>query len=174
MQLSLTTESVVGFSGARRPSASTVMAVRWALAQLSDATRVVVGCADGVDALVRATIPPARLRVFAVAAGGFGRGAFAARSIACVRAVAAADGLWVSFPDGNCPLGLLPAASAAACFAGYGSGSWASLALALGLQMRALVFLPPGISIPMGWGFCPVPHCPGWWVITPTQPSLFA
>lgn len=172
----LANELVLGFSGARRPSAPTVAAVRRALAHLSEAARVMVGCADGVDALVRAAIPAARLRVFSVAAGGFGsgRGALAARSIACVRAVAVADGLWVSFPDVACPAGLRPSSSAAACFAGYGSGSWASLALAIGWQTRALVFLPPGVAAPPHWGFCPVLECPGWSVVAPAQLSLLA
>ena len=141
--------STIGFSGSRAPSIASVRALRLVLAALPAEVLVVVGCASGIDALVRSACPAAR--VFRATDYGVGRGALAARSIACVRAVAAAQGVWVSLPDAACPAGLRPSASASACFAGYGSGSWASLALALGLGVRCLVFLPPGISAPTDW-----------------------
>jgi hypothetical protein len=147
--LDFTVETMIGFSGSRAPSTVSVQALRRALAALPSESAVVVGCASGIDALVRAACPSAR--VFRASDYGVGRGALAARSIACVRAVMAADGLWVSLPDVACPMGLRPSSSPSACFAGYGSGSWASLALALGLGVRCWVFLPPGVSIPAGW-----------------------
>ena len=121
--------SMIGFSGSRAPSAVSVRALRSALAALPADASVVVGCAAGIDALVRKACPAAR--VFRACDYGVGRGALAARSIACVRTVAAAGGVWVSLPEMACPVGLRSSPSAAACFAGYGSGSWASLALAL-------------------------------------------
>ena len=121
--------------------------------------RVAVGCAHGVDSSVRSALPAARVRVFRAAAFGSGRGAFAARSIALVRSVAGArSALFVCFPGGPCPAGLVPSPSPAACFCGLGSGSWASLALALGLGVPALVWLPPGVVPPSCWGF----RCLGW------------
>ena len=136
---------------------------------------VLVGCAPGIDALVRAACPAAQ--VLRAVDYGVGRGALAARSIACVRAVALAGGVWVSFPDVACPSGLRPAACASACFAGFGSGSWASLALAIGLGVRAAVFLPADVSPPLSWPLVPVNHAAGWFVFTPAysaiQNSLF-
>ena len=64
--------------------------------------------------------------------------------------------LFVCFPGGPCPAGLVPSPSPAACFCGLGSGSWASLALALGLGVPALVWLPPGVAPSSCWGV-PVP-----------------
>jgi hypothetical protein len=65
--------------------------------------RVSVGCARGVDALVRAYFRSSpSLLVFSVASGRFGSGrsAFARRSVACVRSVARGDrGLLVAFPS---------------------------------------------------------------------------
>ncbi len=145
--------SIVGFSGSRRPAgAVSSKALLSAIAAVPTSARVVVGCAAGVDAVVRLACPQAQ--VFSVASGQFGRGksAFARRSIACVQSVAAAGpaSLWVSFPASACPVGLLPSASPQECFCGSGSGTWASLALAVGLGVRSLVFLPDGIQPPIG------------------------
>jgi len=164
----LSTASVVGFSGSRTPTASSLRAVRWALGQLSPSSTVVAGCARGVDATVRAGLPASRLRIFEAASFGQGRGAFAARSIACVRAVAAADtALWVAFPSGPCPGGLLPSSSPSACFSGFGSGTWASLAFAIGSGLRCLLFLPPMMSAPAGWLLVNVVGTRSWWQYSP-------
>ncbi len=166
----LSSAPVVGFSGSRSPSSVCVAAVRAVLPLVRG--RVVVGCARGVDAVVRASVPAARLRVFRASAFGSGRGAPAARSVACVRAVAAAGGVWVSCPGRACPAGLVPSRSASACFSGRGSGSWASLALAAGLGVACLVFLPPGVAVPPGWGFRPLGG--GWyWRAGARQLGLF-
>ncbi len=149
----LASAAVVGFSGSRSvPCAESAAAVRLAVAAVPAGVPVVVGCAAGVDELVRSLCP--RARVFWVAEVGFsGRGAFARRSQLCVEFVAATGGVWVSFPASACPAGLLPSASAARCFSGFGSGSWASLSYAAGLGVACLLFLPPGVEPPAGWGF---------------------
>jgi hypothetical protein len=163
----------VGFSGSRSCSASQWRAVELAVSGLCGQP-VSVGCAAGVDELVRRLVPSAR--VFRVSDCGFrGRGAFAARSVACVRSVAVSGGLWVSFPslaDFGCPVGLVPSSSSSRCFSGSGSGSWASLAFAVGCGVRCLVFLPS--VCPPAW-LSAVPGCPGWFEFQPVsfQLSLF-
>jgi hypothetical protein len=150
--------STFGFSGSRRGVSLSVLAE--VAAAVPAGSRVLVGCAKGVDQYFRERFPAAE--VFSVASGqwGAGRGAFAARSAACVRAVSAAGGLWVSFPASPCPAGLLPSSSQSRCFGGFGAGSWSSLALALGLGVPCLVFSPSGV--PRGWGLSPVTGCSGW------------
>ena len=122
---------------------------------------VAVGCAAGADSFVRAAAPGAL--VFSVAAFGSGRGAFAVRSVALVRAVAAGGpgSGFVVFPSTPCPAGLSPSARSSACFCGSGSGSWASAAFAAGLGFPLVVFpcgfppssLPPwGLWVPAGSG----------------------
>jgi hypothetical protein len=140
--------SAFGFSGSR--SGVPLGAMRHAARLVPAGSAVFVGCARGVDAYFRACFPDAV--VFSVASGrwGRGRGAFAARSIACVRAVAATGGLWVSFPSSPCPPGLVPSPSSSRCFCGSGSGTYASLALALGLGVPCVVFSSCGV--PAGWG----------------------
>lgn len=169
---------VVGFSGSRRPGGVIPPgAIFGVIASVSKSAKVIVGCATGVDAVVRLACPKAE--VFAVSSGRFGSGrsAFAVRSTACVQAVAAAGsgGLWVSFPSSFCPSGLVPSASSSRCFSGSGSGTWASLALALGLGVPSLVFLPSGVLPPTGWSLEPVAGSPGWFssAPVPAQLSLF-
>ncbi|AXH76799.1 MAG: hypothetical protein [Caudoviricetes sp.] len=122
--------AAVGFSGSR--SVAPDPAVVASLVFLCPSA-VAVGCARGVDAAFRSElVAPV---VFRVSDFSFsGRGAFAARSVACVRWVAARSGLWVSFPSSPCPAGLLPSPSSSRCFSGFGSGSWASLAFAVWLR----------------------------------------
>lgn len=163
----------VGFSGSRSLLPCSVSALRFVSRFVSASASVFVGCARGADELARSLFPGAS--VFSVASGAFGvgRGAFAARSVACVRAVASAGGCWVSFPSSACPVGLLPSSLSSRCFGGFGSGSWASLAFAVGLGVPCLVFLPPSVPCPVGWPLVPVGG--GWFVFRPSasQLSLF-
>lgn len=172
--------SAFGFSGSRAPRGVLSPSVlSGAAAAVPPGSRVFVGCARGVDGFFRLAFPAAE--VFAVSSGrwGVGRGAFAGRSVACVSAVSAAGGLWVSFPSSHCPAGLSPSASSSRCFSGSGSGSWASLAFALGRGVPCLVFAPFGV--PASWGLVAVPGQPGWFGCAaalgaspaPVQLSLF-
>jgi hypothetical protein len=156
--------TVIGFSGSRHtidPQAGELAAVA-----VAAGAAVVVGCSAGVDAFFRSRFPAARvLRVDR----SLGRAGFAQRSIACVEATS--GGLWVSFPQGICPPRLMPSASASRCFSGSGSGSWASLAYAIGRGGAALVYLG-SVPAPAGWGL--VAEGGGWWRFLPVvQMQLF-
>jgi len=161
--------AVVGFSGSVAPAAASLAAVAQVAAALPVGAPVVVGDAPGVDQRARQLVP--RARVFFASTYGSGRGSFAARSIACVQACAPA-GVWCSFPARPAPAGLRPSSSAAACFSGLGSGTYASLAFALGSGLGAVVFLPAGVVSP-GWGLSPAGG--GWFValLPARQLSLF-
>ena len=87
----------------------------------------------------------------------------AARSVAFVQALAARDGVLVSFPSSPCPAGLLPSSSSSRTFCGLGSGSWASLALAIGRGVSCFVYAPFGV--PSGWGL--VACGSGWFSFAP-------
>lgn len=157
----LASAPVVGVSGSRAPSPASASVCRWAVRQLAPSASVVTGCAAGIDGVARALRPSAS--VVRASAFGSGPGALAARSTAVVRAVAGGgpSALWLAFPSGPCPAGLAPSRSSSACFSGSGSGTWASAALAVGLGVPALVFLPPGVSASPAWPFAPVPGCAG-------------
>ena len=165
----LASASCVGFSGSRAPSPACLAAFAQVAALVGPSAQVVTGCAAGIDQAARAAFPSSR--VFAPAFSG--RGGLAARSVAVVRAVAAAapSACWVSFPGRPCPAALAPSASASRCFCGAGSGSWASLALAAGLGLPCLVFLP--VPWPRPWpGFVSLGR--GWWQrLAPAQQFLF-
>ena len=161
--------SHVGFSGSRSLLPCSVAAMRRIMPKVSG--EVFTGCADGADELARRFFPHAK--VFNAADYGKGRGSFAARSIACVRAVAP-DGLWVAFPSSSCPPALMPSPRPSRCFNGSGSGTWGSLALAVGLGCNCLVFIPPSVTCPIGWGLTAIGG--GWFTYRPSvcQLSLFA
>lgn len=126
------------------------------------------GCVGGLCGSARASFPSAL--VFRASAFGSGRGAFARRSVALVRSVASGPApLWVSFPAVACPAGLVPSSSSSRCFRGLGSGSWASLAFAVGSRVPALLWLPAGVVPPSSWGFACLG---GGWFFLPA-PSLF-
>lgn len=121
---------------------------------------VACGCVSGVCALARSAFPWAS--VFPASSFGSGRSSFARRSIALVSFVASSpSSVWVSFPGVSCPVGLVPSSSSSRCFAGFGSGSWASLAFACGSGVPCFVWLAPGLSVPCSWGFAPLGG--GWW-----------
>jgi hypothetical protein len=164
----LASASLVGFSGSRslagRESlASACVSVATLLAARSSCS-FAVGCAAGVDAFFRGYFPSAS--VFRVS--GSSRGAFAARSVSFVQSLAASSGVLVSFPSGACPVGLLPSTSSSRCFSGFGSGTWASLAFAVGRGVRCFVFAPFGV--PSGWGFAPCGG--GWFSFAPSGSQL--
>lgn len=166
----LSSSAVLGFSGSRSV-VPPVLASALAVAAGSSAA-VLVGCARGVDSACRGAFPASRLSVFRASSFGSGRGAFAARSAAFVRAVASSGGVLFSFPSGACPVGLLPSSSSSGAFCGAGSGSWASLSLAVGLGVSCFVFLG-SVPAPAGWGLVSVGG--GWWRSAPAavQLSLF-
>jgi hypothetical protein len=166
--------SLIGFCGSRSLSVSWLPLVRRAVGgALASGRGVGVGCAAGADRLVRLAAG-GRARVWSVSSGrwGSGRGAFAARSCALVRACAGSGpgAGFVGFVSSPCPAGLLPSPVPARCFSGLGSGSWASLALAAGLGLPVVVFWcgpgAPGAVLPLSWGvWSPVssgPFAGGW------------
>ncbi len=141
---------VVGFSGSRSLSSSSPAAVLLAACvrgAVASGAPVAVGCASGADALVRSLCSSAR--VFAAASSS--PAALAARSVAFVRALAAVAGsLLVSAPSGLCPRGVFP--SRAWVSGASPSGSWSSLALAVGLGVSVFVVGLPASSLPAWWG----------------------
>ncbi len=160
---------VVGFSGSRSVVPACVGAVCGAV---SPRALVGVGCASGVDAVVRALV----LGCSVFSASSFAASSFSGRlvlrSVALVRFVASASGrsgggVFVVFPSAACPVGLVPSSSSSVCFRGLGSGSWASAAFAAGLGVPVLVFSPVGVP---AWGFSSLGG--GWFLLSPS-PSLF-
>lgn len=140
---------VVALSGSRAPSPVVAAAASSFLVALARSSAfggsLFVGCAAGVDRLGRSSFPAARASVFSVVrppgGGALPRWAFAARSSRLVGACAAARGVLVAFPSSfsSCPSSLVPCSSWRGA---GGSGSWGSVALALGLGCPVLLFVP--------------------------------
>jgi hypothetical protein len=170
---------LIGFCGSRRLARSWASLISRVVAGVrSSGFGVATGCAPGADQLVRRFAGPGR-RVFRAASRR--PAALAARSAACVRAVARAGpgSAFAGFVSSPCPPGLVPSPSSRACFCGLGSGSWASLALAAGLGLPVFVFWcgPGPPALPAAWGlWSPVasgPFAGGWRLARPRQLSLF-
>jgi hypothetical protein len=173
----------VGFSGSRSPSGAAAAALSALLPLVPAGVRVSVGCARGVDSAVSSWFGSSvSLLVFSVASGrfGVGRSAFARRSSRCVLSVAAGSrGLLVALPSAPVPpAGVRPSRS----FRGGGSGSWGSVAFALGRGRRVLVWLPSGCLPPswsgVSWSSAGALGSAGcWWLGFPAPrvftPSLF-
>lgn len=155
-----------GFSGSRSVPVSVVgtslsASVAFAVSCVPEGASVSVGCAGGVDAAVRLAFPLASVfRAAEYPARNFAA-SLALRSIACVRSVASAGGLWVSFPSVACPSVVRPCASPFSV--GGRSGTWASAALAAFLGMPVLVCIPAGALF----------GCPSWgsWSFVGCAPS---
>jgi hypothetical protein len=141
----------VAFSGSRSVVPESVLC--GVLPLLPVGVPVLVGCARGVDSFVRQFVPSAV--VLRASSYGFGAVSFARRSAALVGSVSSVEGVLVSCPGRACPFGLVPSPSFSACFCGLGSGSWASLALAVGSGCSVLVWLP-SVVCPPAWGFEPL------------------
>ncbi len=136
----------VAFSGSRLAGSSAAASCSAFLPLLSGfGGSVGVGCAAGVDSLVRSAFASAL--VFRVQPP-LCRAAFAARSARLVQWCVASGGLLVAFPVSAAPAALVPCVS----FRGFGSGSWGSVALALGLGGAVLVVLPAALC-PVGAAF---------------------
>jgi len=179
----------VAFSGSRVGSYSASASCRAFLPVLGGLSASVgVGCACGVDSVVRSAFPSAVVfRVSSFLVGGrVTRASFALRSSALVSWCASRSGLLVAFPLGACPSGVAVSSS----FRGCGSGTWGSVALALGLRQAqpsslgcsVLVVSPAGVG--SAWfgslasSFCCVGSAPCGgllWVASPkpVQLSIF-
>ncbi|MFW6333378.1 MAG: hypothetical protein ACOC23_08775 [Thermodesulfobacteriota bacterium] len=148
--------SVFGFTGSRSlPVEEKKQIFKIARFAYRFGVRALVGCAPGSDAAVRTAHPAAE--VFRVSSGvwGGGSGAYARRSIAMVIHLAGLDlPVMVGAPGRACPRGLVPSSDSWACFSGRGSGSWASLALAVGFKVPVIV---------IGLGPGDLPAWPGQW-----------
>jgi hypothetical protein len=124
---------------------------------------VLVGCATGVDACVRAAVRARPLSLSVFQASFRSRTGLAQRSARLVRAVWAQAGCLLVCPAGSCPVQVQPSRS----FRGYGSGSWGSLALAVGLGCSCCLVLPSGVAAP-GWVACRFTYLgAGVWVFQP-------
>ncbi len=159
---------IVGFTGSRHGfnSAQFVQTVAKSVSLAGHS--VAVGCASGVDALVRQACPNAQ--VFKVASPGAGLPV--SMSIALARrsqAMVSACNVLVGFASVSCPNGVSPLRH----FCGGGSGTWASLVYAISQGKRVFVFLAPNVVLPAWSGGAWVQSVPsGLWAGSFTwQPS---
>ncbi len=154
---------VCGISGSRKPDDLTLRAVDDLLAYLSvrpgKAARILVGDARGVDSVIGLRWPRSHTRVFYRSqSSASGVGALIERSKAMVHGLVAeqANGTrpWlIAFPAKACPITIFPHTSWLSGQTTDGrpavSGTWSTVAYALGRGIRTIVYLPPPFSPPV-------------------------
>ena len=147
----------LGISGPRRydPNDKHEAVIRWLIENCLEQI-IVTGCAKGADAIARESRNGATVHDVAdykqpdipyVAA-------LAKRSIGCINDVKANAGIWCAFPNTPCPPKVRPKPS---WCSGGGSGTWASLAYAVGHGLPCLVWagnteMPEWLH-EVGWGW---------------------
>jgi len=152
---------VIGFSGSRNKVSKIAARYIHTLAG-SFLGSVLVGCAAGVDLTVRLAFPTAL--VFQSAS--YQPHHLVKRSTKLVQSLKSSGGILVAFPSVGCPSGVLPSK----VFSGKGSGTWGTIALAVGLGVPVLVYAPMAPVLP---GLLQVAGSPGWYSFCPVQLSLF-
>lgn len=162
----------IAFTGSRKGFNNKTLVQTIARSVATAGHCVLVGCASGVDALIRSVVPTAK--VFAVASPSAGSvctpaAALARRSMSMV----AACSVLVGFASVSCPSGVSPSRH----FSGGGSGTWASIAYAVSQGKRVFVFCGEGVSLPVWSGGQWVQACPSglWsraWVFIPLACQL--
>ena len=172
----------VGFCGSRSlPARFAGLVGGVARSVAAGGASVSVGCAAGADSFVRSAVPGCQ--VFAVKSGKWGRcrSAYAQRSVALVSSLGTGPGsAFIGFVSSPCPSRVRPSAKSSACFCGAGSGSWASLAFAVGSGVGAVVVFWCGAGAPQlpawsagSWVPAPMPFEGGWLFLPAAQYSLF-
>ena len=140
----------IGFSGSRHSTGPVYNNSLQFLPLLSNYKGSIgVGCAKGIDGLVRNQFPFAT--VFKVQPP-INRRAFAVRSTRLVHWLASSNSLLVAFPSTVCPSAIVPSTS----FKGYGSGTWGTIALSIGMGLSVLVFIHNSLG-----GKLPAPNSMG-------------
>ena len=154
---SLKNYSAIAFTGSRNMIAGQSEKIDDIL--YNSTAEVLVGCARGVDEYVRSNCPSAIIfKVQDYWSGNIKKAAFAVRSQAMIKSLSSKNGLLVAFPSSECPEGLKPSKSA---FSGYGSGTWATAAYAIALDISCILWLPDEIQPPQQWGL--IAAGDGWW-----------
>jgi len=120
---------------------------------------VLVGCASGVDEIIRSSVPSAR--IFSVASPSAGSVSTPAQSLARrSMSMVSACSVLIGFASVNCPVDVSPICH----FSGGGSGTWATLAYAVSKGLQVFVFMADGVSLPSWSGGSWVQACPsGLW-----------
>lgn len=163
----LKNSKVIGFSGSRNPQAQEIKALKYIVQKVPKKAQICVGCANGIDNLVVSHFPHATVFKAANYETNI-KAALALRSTACVKAIpSSSEGLLIAIPSGSCPHEVKPSRS----FSGHGSGTWGTIAIAIGLEKRVCVFSPNppqwvGQQIEENWWY----HEP---ILQPIQISLF-
>lgn len=137
-------EAKLAFSGYRSLDTIDRDMLQAVIAAVHPRAGVAVGDSSGVDYEIKQAFPGSRF--FQRTANT--PAAYAARSIRLARFVAAQNYQLIAFPGAACPPRVWPTVHPSHAFNGSGSGTWATVALAVGLGAHVWVCLPDGADSP--------------------------
>jgi hypothetical protein len=159
--MNLSDYSHVAFSGSRHGCPQGLLD---AIAKkIQPDVKILVGCAYGVDAQVRAVYPDATVYEAADFDAPTWPAKLAKRSAAMVTDVHAAGGCLIAIPMAPCPPKVEPCT---AWKSSQGSGTWGTIALAAGLGVPTVFHLPLGLAAP-DWDDRAIQVSSGWFLVLP-------
>lgn len=140
----------IGFTGSRHYKTNNIIPEVVKHISIQKQT-VLVGDCRGLDTQIITLLD--RCMVFKASYYGTGKSSFALRSIALVNYLHKLGGLLLAFPLSKPHDALKPSADSKQCFAGYGSGTWATVAYAIGKGLTVLLYSEREQDVPKKWGF---------------------
>jgi hypothetical protein len=151
--------SHIAFSGSRDGCPEPL--IKSIAAKIEPSTKILVGCARGVDAQVREIYPDATVYRAADYKAETWPARLAKRSSAMVRAVHSAGGCLIAIPMKPCPPKVKPCTT---WQSSNGSGTWGMIALAAGLGVPTAIWLPDEVQ-PPDWDDRMVDKGNGWFLV---------
>lgn len=144
-RISLSDFSCVGFSGSRDGGPQDLIA--GVVGKVRSDALICVGCAKGVDAQVRSLCHDRPLKIFKASEypGANYAVKLANRSSALVGCLIINNGILIAFPNAACPSGVEPCQRWRSA---KGSGTWGTIALAVGRGLTTIVHLPGALAPP--------------------------
>jgi hypothetical protein len=160
LNIIIKSSQVIAFSGSRNPQTPEIKALLYIVPKVPKSAQIYVGCANGIDNLVLNNFPQATVFKASDYKTNI-KSALALRSTDCVKSVPD-QGLVIAIPSGACPKEVKPSRS----FAGHGSGTWGTIALAIGLEKRVCIFSPQ----PPKWVGEEIEK--NWWYYQPREKAM--
>jgi hypothetical protein len=151
----------IAFSGSREGCPESL--IESIATKIPPNTQILVGCARGVDAQVRAIYPDAKVYRATDYKAETYPAKLAMRSSAMVADIHAAGGCLIAVPMKPCPPKVKPCTT---WRSSAGSGTWGTIALAAGLGVPTAVWLPESIQ-PPDWDDRFSDKGSGWFLVVP-------
>jgi hypothetical protein len=132
----------IGFTGSRDGFSNNALVSQIARAVHGAGHVILVGCANGVDAIIRQSVP---YKIYSIASPASGTTTTICQALARrSQTMVSHSSVLIGFASINCPAIVNPTKH----FCGSGSGTWASIAYAVSQGKQVFVFKSAGVLLP--------------------------